>query len=170
MAMGHLTDEDWATREAKDIDQHYEQLERMKTAREKIGISMTGEPTPPINDQQQDGPRMAKRKTPRAIRLQAAKQQLNGELAFDNLLAVGQAEITAAAEGQSGPPRFTMVAYTAHRCTPADGIATPRSFSTFRGCKNRPTTLFRFTDLTPPTKSWGTRKPLPGAPRLSLKA
>ncbi len=55
MAMGHLTDEDWATREAKDIDQHYEQLERMKTAREKIGISMTGEPTPPINDQQQDG-------------------------------------------------------------------------------------------------------------------
>jgi capsid protein len=51
MAMGHLTDEMWATREATDLEQHYDQLRRMKEARDQIGIGMASEmPAPPIND------------------------------------------------------------------------------------------------------------------------
>lgn len=46
MSLGHLTDEEWATREAKDLEKHYEQLARMKEAREKIGLLMPGEKPP----------------------------------------------------------------------------------------------------------------------------
>lgn len=46
MEMGHLTDEEWATREAIDLDQHYEQLSRMAEARKKIGLMIPGEKPP----------------------------------------------------------------------------------------------------------------------------
>lgn len=46
MQIGHLSDEAWATREAVDLEKHYEQLARMKEAREKIGLMMPGEKPP----------------------------------------------------------------------------------------------------------------------------
>ncbi len=46
MSLGHLTDEQWATREAIDLEKHYEQLARMKEAREKVGLMMPGEKPP----------------------------------------------------------------------------------------------------------------------------
>lgn len=56
LALGLMTDEQWATREAVDLDAHYEQLARMKEAREKLGLTMPGAPAPVMQQQPQADP------------------------------------------------------------------------------------------------------------------
>lgn len=56
LALGLLTDEQWATREAVDLDAHYDQLARMKQAREQLGLTMPGAPLPMMQQQPQGDP------------------------------------------------------------------------------------------------------------------
>lgn len=56
LALGLMTDEQWATREAVDLDAHYEQLARMKEAREKLGLTMPGAPMPMMQQAPADDP------------------------------------------------------------------------------------------------------------------
>jgi capsid protein len=53
LALGLMTDEQWATREAVDLEAHYDQLARMKEAREKLGLTMPGAPMPMVQQPSQ---------------------------------------------------------------------------------------------------------------------